>query len=316
MSSLLRLAGDAAVWTALTSSVAFCLLYATLAPWWRSAEGWHLMTFTAVIAAAFGWLAYRQTTAHRAPSPVAIETARACLLAALAALLVWRLVMLIHTQTQRKDRPMSPPEDFESPPAGEPIPEPPPGGATDAGLDGVDVTDEYLADDGAKLTAALGGTWAQVLAYARSYLGKYPPGRVKENVNAFTKEYYGNNTAAAWCLIFVWHCLKHFGLATWKLAYVPWLYKIAKFHSGRSGIKPGDICAIAGYSHVGFFVTDHGSTFDLLSGNSTSGNSSDAITVKRYNKSVISGYARPTYGSAPAPKPTDDDDVVVMVIAA
>lgn len=208
---------------------------------------------------------------------------------------------------------MSDPE-FIPPDPGEPIPQPPPAGATDADLNGVDVTDEYSYAEVRSLAAVL-GTWASVLAYARSYLGTYPPGRVRENVNAFTKEYYGDSTAAAWCLIFVWHVLRHFGLAPWKLAYVPWLYKIPNEHAGHSGIKPGDICAVAGFSHVGFFVADHGSTFDLLSGNSTSGGSSDAITVKRYSKSAISGYARPAYATVtptptPVPVPNDEDDWV------
>ena len=206
-----------------------------------------------------------------------------------------------------------PAPDFQSPPADEPIPQPPtPGGSTDRDLDGVDVTHEYFDADGRALTAAASG-WAAVYAYMRSYLGTYPPGRVKENVNDFTQEYYSNNTVAAWCLIFVWHVLKHFGLAAWKLAYVPWLYKIPGKHSGHSGIKVGAITAIAGYSHVGFNVADHGSEFDLLSGNSTKGSSSDAITVKRYSKSVISGYVNVEYTTAPTPPPADDDDVVVMV---
>ena len=196
------------------------------------------------------------------------------------------------------------------------IPEPPPGGSTDRDLGGVDVTDEYFDADGRALTAAASG-WAVVYAYMRSFLGTYPPGRVRENVNTFTKAYYGTaSIAAAWCLIFIWYVLKHFGLATWKLAYVPWLYKIPGKHSGHSGIEIGAICAIAGYSHVGFYVASHGSEFDLLSGNSTKGTSSDAITVKRYSKSVISGYVNVQYTSAPAPAPADDDDVVVMVIAS
>jgi hypothetical protein len=206
--------------------------------------------------------------------------------------------------------------DFEPPPAGEPIPQPPAAGATDAGLDGVDVTEEYLSGERLLAVGATVMAWPAVNAHARTYLGKYPPGRVKENVNAFTRRYYGNNTVAAWCLIFVWCMLSDFAKQAWKLAYVPWLNKIPGFHNGRSGIELGDICAIAGYSHVGFFAADHGSEFDLLSGNSTSGSSSDAITVKRYSKTVISGYARPVYGTAPSPAPgpaADDGDVVVMV---
>lgn len=191
---------------------------------------------------------------------------------------------------------MSMPDDR---PSGEPIPEPPPSGSTDADLGGIDVTHEYLDAEGRLLAAAAG--WPEVLAYAHSFLGRYPPGRVAENINRFTIAYYGNRTRAAWCLIFVWYVLKHFGLATWKLAYVPWLDRIKGEHSGHSGIKVGAICAIAGFSHVGFFIADHGSTFDLLSGNSTSGSSSDAITVKRYSKSIIAGYVNVTYPTSPSP---------------
>lgn len=180
------------------------------------------------------------------------------------------------------------------------------GGATDAGLGGVDVTDEYLSPDGRALTAMI-GTWSAVLAHTRSYLGAYPPGRVGENVNDFTKRFYGNNTKAAWCLIFVWCILNDFFKTAWKLAYVPWLDRIAGEQNGHSGIRVGAICAIASFSHVGFYVADHPNTdeFDLLSGNSTSGNSSDAITVKRYPKSVISGYVNVQYATAPPPPVAD-----------
>lgn len=201
-----------------------------------------------------------------------------------------------------------PDEVFVAPPRGEPIPEPPPSGSTDAELGGVDVTHEYLDAGGEMLAAGVVATWGAVLGYARSFLGKYPPGRVKENVNLFTETYYGNRTKAAWCLIFVWYVLKHFGLATWKLAYVPWLDRITGEHGGHAGIKPGAICAIAGYSHVGLYVAGHGSEFDLLSGNSTSGGSSDAITVKRYPMSVISGYVNVVYPTKPAPTPAVADD--------
>jgi hypothetical protein len=202
----------------------------------------------------------------------------------------------------------TPDEDFIPPDPDEPIPQPPPEGATDADLDGVDVTHDYLAGEQALAAATAAMTWAAVLAHARSYLGKYPPGRVRENVNDFTKRYYGNNTKAAWCLIFVWCMLNDFAKTAWKLAYVPWLHKIDGAEEGHSGIKAGAICAIAGFSHVGFYVADHGSEFDLLSGNSTSGSSSDAVTVKRYPKGVISGYVNVAYGTTPQPVPATADD--------
>lgn len=103
MNHLPHLIGDIAVWVALVSAIAFCVTYAVVAPWWKSGEGWHLMTFTAVIGLAFGLIAYRQTTSTPAPLPLCTEVARALILVALASLLVWRLGLLIWTQTRRRN---------------------------------------------------------------------------------------------------------------------------------------------------------------------------------------------------------------------
>lgn len=100
----LHLAGDIAVWVAFISSVAFCVMYALVAPWWRSGEGTHLMTFTAVIGVAFGWIAYRQTVTVIPLRPLGSEVARAVILGALALLLVWRLLLLMRTQIRRRRR--------------------------------------------------------------------------------------------------------------------------------------------------------------------------------------------------------------------
>jgi hypothetical protein len=178
------------------------------------------------------------------------------------------------------------------------------GGATDAGLGGIDVTDEYFGPALESYALAV-GTWTAVYAKGLSYLGDRPPGWVRENVNDFTQRFYRNNTKAAWCLIFIWCVLNDFFTTTWKLAYVPWLDRIKGEKDGHSGIRVGAICAIAGFSHVGFYVASHGDYFDLLSGNSTKGKFTDAITVKRYHKSVISGYVNVDYATAPATSATD-----------
>lgn len=104
MIHLLHLAGDVAVWAALVSALLFCGLYALLAPWWTSGEGWHLMTMTAAIGISFGWLAYRMVTAPpRALSP-GTEATRTGLYVLLAALLIWRLALLIRSQVGRRKR--------------------------------------------------------------------------------------------------------------------------------------------------------------------------------------------------------------------
>lgn len=208
--------------------------------------------------------------------------------------------------------------EFIPPPAGEPIPASE--GATDASLGGVlvDEVDDTEAELIAELIAGAGlPTWPQVYNLARSYLGTYPPGRLRENVNDFTRKYYGTSAiAAAWCFIFIWYVLDKLGganLIGGKQAYVPWLYKLKGYRSGHSGVAVGAIAAINGFGHIGFVTRVGGGTFNLLSGNSTSGNSSDAITVKTYPLSIINGYVNLAYATTPTPTPTPppaavDDD--------
>jgi hypothetical protein len=96
--SVFHQVGNAAVWVALAASVLFCIGYAVLAPWRSSAEGKHLMMFTAVIGVAFAWIAYRQVISSAPPAALSIEVPRAVILSALAAGLVWRLALLIRNQ--------------------------------------------------------------------------------------------------------------------------------------------------------------------------------------------------------------------------
>lgn len=95
--------GNAAIWVAFAAAVLFCAGYAVLAPWRSSAEGWHLMTMTAVIGLAFGWIAYRLVAGTRMPSWL-LEMLRALILSGLAATLVWRLVLLVRNQLRRRRR--------------------------------------------------------------------------------------------------------------------------------------------------------------------------------------------------------------------
>lgn len=194
--------------------------------------------------------------------------------------------------------------------ADEPIPEPI--GATDANLDGVlvdpdDLTEE--AEHAVTFAAAVPDgtpTWAQVYALAKGQIAKYAPGRVRENVNDYTQWYYGNNTAAAFCFIFISWVLAHaaktasagLALIGGKKAYVPYIRNIKGYHSGHSGMKVGAIVAVNSFNHIGFCTSVGSSTFNLLSGNSVSGNSDDAVTVKTYPLSAASGYVNLAYAPA------------------
>ena len=205
------------------------------------------------------------------------------------------------------------PEDFIQPDPNEPIPQSPTGGATDDNLGGVLVdlgrmSDEEAVDAASFAPATLTGTptWARVYATAKSQIAKYAVGRIRENVNDYTQWYYGDNTAAPFCFIGISWTLAHAGssqsaglaLIGGKKAYVPYIRNIKGYHSGHSGMKVGAIVAVSSFNHIGFNVADHGSTFDLLSYNSTSGSSDDAVTVKRYSKTSASGYVNLAYAPA------------------
>ena len=215
------------------------------------------------------------------------------------------------------------PEDFVPPDPNEPIPEPPPEGATDHGLGGVELTPEQLdfAEQefigellGLPAAAVAGApTWGQVYALAKAQLASVVRGRIRENVNPFTIWYYGTSAiAAAWCFIFISWCLAHaaktasagLSLLGGKYAFVPWIDRISGYRSGHSGMRVGAIVALNGFGHIGFCTYVNGSTFHLLSGNSTSGSSSDAVTVKSYDVSIADGYVNLAYATTPTPTPT------------
>ncbi|WP_141576108.1 hypothetical protein [Actinomadura sp. WMMA1423] len=92
-----HLAGTIALWLALASAVAFCGLYHLTAPWWRSGEGRHLMSFTGGLALILSWLAYRSIFA--APPPTAgDEVGRTAVYSVVAVLMVWRVGLLWRRQ--------------------------------------------------------------------------------------------------------------------------------------------------------------------------------------------------------------------------
>jgi hypothetical protein len=213
----------------------------------------------------------------------------------------------------------TPDEQFIPPDPNEPLP--PATGASDADAGGELVTEIHdaaaLDDEGGPvaplLAAAATGapTWAAVYALAKRQIAKWAPGRLRENVNDYTQWYYGNNTAAQFCFIFISWVLAHaaktqaagLALLGGKKAYVPYIRNISGYNAGHSGVKVGAIAAVSSFNHIGFVVRVGSTTFDLLSGNSVNGSSDDAVTVKTYSLSSISGYVNLKYAAAPPPKP-------------
>ncbi len=146
-------------------------------------------------------------------------------------------------------------------------------------------------------------TGTQLVSYGMTLRGTYGP---PENVNKFTKAYYGDHTSASWCLIFVWYCLDHFGaggLIGGKIAYVPNLKKRVggKWHTSKSLIARGDPVTFdfnktGEPEHIGIFVKWLNSShtmFESLEGNTTKGGSDDAVAVKTRHWSDVYGYVKP-----------------------
>ncbi|MGI5169872.1 putative phage holin [Spirillospora sp. CA-253888] len=76
----------------------FCALYHLSARWWRSEEGWHLMSFTGAMALVFNFVAIRTLAVPPRPVSLGLGITRAVIYCTVAALLLWRLWLLYRVQ--------------------------------------------------------------------------------------------------------------------------------------------------------------------------------------------------------------------------
>jgi hypothetical protein len=152
-------------------------------------------------------------------------------------------------------------------------------------------------------------TGSQVIAYAETFKG-VARGRVKENINDFTQWYYGNNTAASFCLIGICYCLNHFGalgLLGGKIAYVPSLKARvgSKWHTSKSLVSEGDPVTFdfnrsGEPEHVGLFIRWANSShteFVSFEFNTTGSGSDDWCGEKTRRWADVYGFVKP--GLAP-----------------
>jgi hypothetical protein len=209
-----------------------------------------------------------------------------------------------------------PEDEFVPPPAGEPIPAPGPSdrGAPDLpdppddDTEYVDPLDSNAVAHALFAAAVAAPTAEQVLAYARTFKG-VAQGRTGENRNTFTRWYYGDDTAASFCLIFICYVFDHFGVLgrffDGKIAYCPNLRTRvgAKFHIGKPSIAAGDPVLFdfnksGEPEHVGMFVkwldSDH-TEFESWEANTTGGGSTDWIGAKTRRWTDVYGYVKPGY---------------------
>lgn len=139
-----------------------------------------------------------------------------------------------------------------------------------------------------------------IIKYGKQFLG--------EGSSRFTKA-YGVSSGTAWCVIYVWYVLRHFGTAFpfWgkKTAYVPtaqqWLHQRCKWVK-LAEARAGDIAIFCwsgaggnggsgSRDHIGFIISRNSNgTFQTLEGN-TSGS---RVAIRTRSPKNIRNIYRPT----------------------
>ena len=208
-------------------------------------------------------------------------------------------------------------DDFTPPPAGEPVSHLCPSDVGAAMLptpvaddvEYADVLDAESPATGARTASApKPPTGDQVIAYAMTQRGS--TGHERENVNKYTRWYYGDGTDASWCSIFVCYCYNHFGalgLLNGKVAYVPNLkaHVGSKWHTDRKLISKGDPVTFdfnrsGEPEHVGMFVKWLDSSHTLFE--SIEGNTGDDVVATRTRRwSDVFGFVKPGLASSSDP---------------
>lgn len=86
--------GDFAAFVGATAATVTCIAYHLSARWWESEEGRHLMSFTAALALYLDWASYRILTSQAVTLKPGDDVTRTVIFASIAALLVWRFLLL------------------------------------------------------------------------------------------------------------------------------------------------------------------------------------------------------------------------------
>jgi CHAP domain len=152
-----------------------------------------------------------------------------------------------------------------------------------------------------RFSSGKGPTARHVVAFAASQIGA---GERPANVNKYTRWYYGGNTAAPWCWIFVCYCFDQCGaldLIFGKHAYVPDFKKVfsahGRFHKSRP--KAGDLVV---FDFNGSGSPEHMGIVEKVVSGSTlqtiEGNTHNHVRRRRRSRSYVYGYATPEYAPA------------------
>jgi hypothetical protein len=89
--------GDAGYFVAVVGANLFVILYLVLARFWRSGSGWHIFSFMVVIALILN----HSVVSIYFPHYPGRDVVRAILYPLLAAVIFWRVVILLFVQTEK-----------------------------------------------------------------------------------------------------------------------------------------------------------------------------------------------------------------------
>lgn len=89
------LAGTIALWTATAIAWAFVLVYAITAPWYRSEEGSHLMSFTGFLAVVMAYFVIAGALSTNVPQ---FPLPRLIVWVCVVLLMAWRFSILVRWQ--------------------------------------------------------------------------------------------------------------------------------------------------------------------------------------------------------------------------
>lgn len=156
----------------------------------------------------------------------------------------------------------------------------------------------------------------EILALAKSQVGyEEDP---KTGFNKYNKEYYGYDSAAAWCATYIWWLFKHIGAPELfcgggKTASCGTLFNYYKNNGQTVPIdqaKAGDLIEFTfdgvEHCHIGLCVSYDGRTVKTIDGNTSDTSSADGgkVLVRSRGKGCIYGVIRPAYkADKPIQKP-------------
>jgi hypothetical protein len=152
------------------------------------------------------------------------------------------------------------------------------------------------------------GTVAGMLAECRKHIG-YREGRTTP-FGIWYGDQVGSDAfnGAAWCDMFLAYCadrsgnLAAVGLFAYTPYHVDWFKKAGRWHSGKSGIRAGDIVF---FDWNGGVVDHVGIVEKVLPGGvlqTIEGNTENQC-LRRNRAGSIEGYGRPAYTGSSAPRP-------------